>query len=324
MAFDRGDVPDRVGPDGDGPTLTRRHLLLAGAGTLALAACGGGTTDEDTTEADAVTTTSEGEPVDAEAPEETGAEGGLILARVFLAQQPVGHEIRLPLALADAEGALLSDPPRSISVRVGPADGELGEAVTIERHDRGIPRPYFPLRTTLTATGAWRIVADAEGTLAETVVNAMPPGELPAVPRPGDPLVAIETPTRSNPRGVDPICTADPPCPLHAESLRDVIGGDRSIVLLVSTPAFCQTAICGPVLDLVVSRHEAYADRVAMIHAEVFTDTTATTYTDVVRAYGLPFEPVLFLARPDGTVVDRLDYTFDSTELEQSLRALTS
>jgi hypothetical protein len=317
-------------------TISRRRLLVAGAGGLLLAACGGGGDDEGATgttvaqggdaaagDADGDAASPTPSPEDGEAAGEGSVEG-LILARVFLSQQPAGQEVRLPLALADTEGALLSNPPSSISVRVGPADGELGGATTIARHDRGVPRPYFPLRTTFDGVGSWRIVADAGGTLAETVVSAVPPGELPAVPRPGDPMVAIPTPTPDAPQGVDPICTADPPCPLHEDSLDQLVGGDRHIALLVSTPAFCQTAICGPVLELLLEQRAAYAAEVAMVHAEVFTDSTATTYTDVVRAYGLPFEPALFLARADGTVVERLDYTFDASELEQSLQALVA
>jgi hypothetical protein len=37
--------------------------------------------------------------------------------------------------------------------------------------------------------------------------------------------------------------------------------------------------------------------------------------TDVVSAYGLTFEPALYLAGVDGTIVNRLDTIFDQTEL---------
>jgi hypothetical protein len=110
-----------------------------------------------------------------------------------------------------------------------------------------------------------------------------------------------------------------PPCPLHGTSLDTAIGGDRAIALLIATPAFCQTAICGPVLDLLVARQGDFADTVTMVHAEVYTDDSARQTTETVMAYGLTWEPSLFLARPDGTITSRLDYTFDSTELDQAL-----
>jgi hypothetical protein len=94
-------------------------------------------------------------------------------------------------------------------------------------------------------------------------------------------------------------------------------------VLLVSTPAFCQTAICGPVLDLLVERRaDLAAAHVGVVHAEVYVDEKAQEATSTVTTLGLRHEPALFLAAADGTVQNRLDYTFDRTELDQALRRL--
>jgi hypothetical protein len=92
----------------------------------------------------------------------------------------------------------------------------------------------------------------------------------------------------------------------------------------VSTPAFCQTAICGPVLDLLVERSAALSDRVTFLHVEVYTDDTASETTPTVDALGLRHEPSLFLADAGGTVRRRLDYTFDATELDDALRELVT
>ncbi|MGE0307777.1 MAG: hypothetical protein AB7Q27_18680, partial [Acidimicrobiia bacterium] len=47
-------------------------------------------------------------------------------------------------------------------------------------------------------------------------------------------------------------------------------------VYLVGTPAFCQTGICGPVLDVMIDIAADYPD-LQFIHAEVYTDDTATS-----------------------------------------------
>ena len=289
--------------------ISRRGLLLAGAGSLLVAACGGSGDDG---------------PDQAAATTSTLVEG-LSLAPVFLTQQPAGVEVRLPLALADAQGALLDDVPSELAVRVGNADtGELGDPVMVERHDEGVPRAYFPLTTTFSEPGNWRIATEVGGAPAQIVVAALEPGQFPAVPVVGEQLISVPTPTVDDALGVDPICTAEPPCPLHATSLDNAIGGDKAIALLIATPAFCQTAICGPVLDLLVARHDQFADVVTMIHAEVYPSEAAAgrTTTDVVKAYGLPWEPSLFLALPDGTITTRLDYTFDQRELDEALAEL--
>lgn len=292
-------------------TLSRRQLILAGAGTLVVAACG---TNDDTSEGGSASgaTTS------------TSIPAGLSLAPVFFPQQPAGVPVRLPLALADATGALVDEPPAELAVRVGPTDGELGEPVTVVRHDAGVPRAYFPLTATFAEPGSWRIATEVDGESAVIDIQVMPSGELPAVPVVGEQLISVPTPTLDNARGVDPICTAEPPCPLHTTSLDAAIGGDKAIAFLIATPAFCQTAICGPVLDLLVARMEEFADVVTMVHAEVYPseETAGQMTTDAVRAYGLAWEPSLFLALPDSTITHRLDYTYDEAELDAALAEL--
>ena len=49
----------------------------------------------------------------------------------------------------------------------------------------------------------------------------------------------------------------------------DTVLGTAPLAVLVSTPAFCQTAICGPVLDLFVAARDAHPD-VTFVHVEVY------------------------------------------------------
>lgn len=293
--------------------LNRRQLLLGGAAGLVLGACGGGGGDGDG--ATGASTTAN------DAPE---VAGGLVLFKVFPPQQPVGVPVRLPLALASQDNDLDIDVPDRVTVRLRPPEGGSSSGpFEIAHHAEGIPRGYYPLRTELDAPGSWGIVVEADGVQVETTIEAVDPRTLPAVPGPGDPLVSVPTPTTDDPRGVDPICTRDPVCPFHEVPLDEAIGGTGPIVLLISTPAFCQTAICGPVLDLLIG-HQAdlEAAGAAVVHAEVYVDERARQVTATVDAFGLTYEPALFLASPDGTVTERLDYTYDATELETALARL--
>ena len=96
----------------------------------------------------------------------------------------------------------------------------------------------------------------------------------------------------------------------------------KPIVYLVGTPAFCQTGICGPVLDVMMGIVDDYPD-LRFIHAEVYTDNTATQAAPAVAAAGLSFEPVIFLTDASGTVVERLDVIVDESELREQLAALS-
>ena len=69
-------------------------------------------------------------------------------------------------------------------------------------------------------------------------------------------------------------------------------------MLLISTPGFCQTDICGPVLDLLIDEAGDRTD-LNVIHAEVYVDPSdfATggfpELTPAVNAMALPFESAL-------------------------------
>jgi hypothetical protein len=290
--------------------LTRRQLLVAGATGLAVgasglvaAACGGGKDDGPTGGGGAA------------------SGGGLAFYQAFLDQQPIGPPIRLPLALRNAAGDLDVDLPATIQVQLTPPAGAAPLApVTLRRHQDGVPRGYYPLVTTFDAPGTWTIAGTANGDALSITVEAKPPGDLPAVPNAGDPLPRIPSPTVGDEKGVHPICTRDPACPFHTTSLDDAIASGKPIVLLVSTPAFCQTAICGPVLELVVDREDQLRSAGAIvIHAEVYVDDKAKVVSPVVDALGMTYEPSLFLASGGGIVRTRLDYTFDRGELGAAL-----
>jgi hypothetical protein len=87
--------------------------------------------------------------------------------------------------------------------------------------------------------------------------------------------------------------------------------------VLISTPGFCQTAVCGPVLELLMSE-QANFPAIRMVHAEVYKDPQQfaaaipkAETTGAVKAYGLSYEPSLIVANADGIVVSRLDFTWD-------------
>ncbi|MCU1485179.1 MAG: hypothetical protein JWN67_1925 [Actinomycetia bacterium] len=292
--------------------LSRRQVLLGATGTVLLAACAKKESGDDAGSGSSTSSTLPG-----------ASSGGLVLFKAFQLKQPVGVDLRLPLALADSEGSFDVDLPRTISVRLRGPDGTVGAPMAIDRHDQDLPRGYFPLRTKFDAQGRWTIVAEAGKTQVETTVDVAAASELPAIPAPGDPLPKIPTPTRKDHQGVNPICTATPACPFHSVSLDDAIGAGNPIVLLVSTPAYCQVAICGPVLDLLVKRQAHFEQAgLTVIHAEVYVDRQAQQTSPTVDALGLDFEPSLFLAAPDGTVTDRLDSIFDGNELDEALARL--
>ena len=79
-------------------------------------------------------------------------------------------------------------------------------------------------------------------------------------------------------------------------------------------------------LDVLLAQTSQFPT-IKMLHAEVYPSEAAAQpgaqqLTEVVKAYGLTFEPVLYLAGPDGTIAQRIDTIFDTAELRQALAKL--
>ncbi len=145
---------------------------------------------------------------------------------------------------------------------------------------------------------------------------------------PGEQAAAIDTPTLADVDGdLSRLTSAASPDPeLHRLSLAEALSNDRPTLLLVATPAFCQTRLCGPVYDVASDVHASYADRVNFVYAEAFDglpnpSTTGFQPSPAMRAFGLESEPWLFFVDPGGTIVYRLEGFWTAGEVERQLQS---
>ena len=66
-------------------------------------------------------------------------------------------------------------------------------------------------------------------------------------------------------------------------------------MLLFATPQFCQSRVCGPVVDVAEQVKQLYGDKAAFIHMEIYNDNDPSKgVRPQVRAFHLPSEPWLF------------------------------
>ncbi len=229
---------------------------------------------------------------------------------------------RLPFIVADEIDNLREQAPATLDIRIERA-GELVIDAQVDRRADGIITPYFALTVEFGEPGEYSASLPGHPEVAAvpfTVVDA----DRVALPQVGDTIAPTATPTNDDDRGVSPICTRAIPCPFHDRSHADVATNGRPTVLLIATPGFCQTDICGPVVDLLIDAAAA-RDDVDVIHAEVYVDPSDFAsgsfpeLTSIVQATNLPFEPVLFVLDGDGVVLARVDTTFDRSELAEAL-----
>jgi hypothetical protein len=236
-----------------------------------------------------------------------------------------GPPQRLALAVATADGAPEAEGPATLTVQLARDGTDVGPPITVERHADGTPIGYYPLITTFDEAGTWTVAAELDGRPVQQAFRVEATGDSP-IRQVGEAMVPVETPTTADARGVTPICTRSPQCPFHDVTLSQALAASTPVALMISTPQFCQTGVCGPVLDLVIEQSAA-TPGLTVVHAEVYVepdgggDPAANGLTDAVGAYGLSFEPCLFVARADGTIVSRLDNVFDRVELAQAFQA---
>ena len=287
--------------------LSRRAVLLGGAG-LALGACGsskgssGGAQSSAKGDAPAAGTDV---PLDQ-----------LQIVRFFMSgTAPAGVEHSLPFGLGSQDGVILTGGPEQLDVQI--LDGEGREVVPVapvKRHAKQLERPYWPVRVTL-PLGRYQAVFTSGGKAVGSPAF-FDVGGYPNLPKTGDKLPMSPTPTKADTQGVTPICTRDPVCPLHDVSLDAVLGKGKPVALMIATPAYCKTAICGPTLDVVLNNR---VDGITYIHAEVWKDDTFEQSAPILQTYGLEFEPCLFVVNGDGTIVERLDVIFDADDVAAAL-----
>lgn len=290
------------------PVLLSRRVLLAGAaGTVVLAACG----------SDSASTSSTVGPE----PSAADPSAGLALVRFF--DDPsvtTGSSRRLVFGLADLDGTLRAAGPAEVSAVLLDASGAEVASTTGRRRDVNLPRAYYEFRVDVPRAEVYTLRVTADGETGDGSFTVATPGSL-SFPGPGDRLAPFDTPTIVDARGVDPVCTRQPACPFHDVTLTDALAAGTPVVYLVGTPAFCQTGICGPVLDVMMAVAQDYPS-LKFLHAEVYTDNTATEAAPAVGAAGLSFEPVIFLTDAAGQIVERLDVIIDESELREHLTNL--
>ncbi len=112
-------------------------------------------------------------------------------------------------------------------------------------------------------------------------------------------------------------------------TIAEALDQHKPLMIVFSTPAFCQTQTCGPQLDVAQALKQQYGGQMSFIHIEVFErpDLLLDGKGELraraaVREWRLQIEPVVFLVDAQGLVADRFEGFTPRAELEASVRSL--
>jgi len=296
---------------------TRRDLLRTGAlgvSTLALgpliAACGGSSTTSSGSSG------SGGQASASLAP-------GTNLVQRWVPDQLTPGFVRLPISIADQSG-MLPDGPDVLTGRIIRYldNAVVAENLSAERLslDEGSPA-FWVFTANIEAQDVYALIVDGGPEDGASLQIRNP--EFMTVPRVGQVLPSLETPTVDDGRGVEVICTRVPePCPFHditlGQALAEASATGKRVAFLVGTPAHCATAVCAPILDNLVDLQAQFLD-VIFVHVDVYADEAATKVAPAVQELTLTFEPVLWLTDSTGTITHRFEGVWHPSEVVTAL-----
>ncbi len=126
---------------------------------------------------------------------------------------------------------------------------------------------------------------------------------------------------------LEEITTLKPVVPgLYELTVAEALDGPKPFVVVFSTPAFCGTAMCGPVADVAVLVYADYKDRVEFIHIEPWDLPTIRNEgklvpTDITTEWRLPTEPWTFVVGKDNRITARWESLVTPKELTAALDA---
>lgn len=222
-------------------------------------------------------------------------------------EQLVGPGRPFAFGLTAADNEPLSE--AEVDLHVLPNGGQLtGPIATEFRTVPDNPLGLYLARVDLTQPGATAfIVRTTDGTHAGVAALEVRSPEQSPLPVPGQPAPSVATPTVAAPGDVERLCTREPQCGMHEVSLDAALTAGRPVLVEFATPAYCQTTVCGPSVDVLDQMRAArdWGDT-AFLHVEIYTDA-GQTLAPPVQAWRLPSEPWLFAIARDGTITGRAD-----------------
>ncbi len=144
--------------------------------------------------------------------------------------------------------------------------------------------------------------------------------------RPGDIAPSLKTPTLTTVDGeFERITSAWEPNPAFYQlSLDEALSSGKPTVLLLATPAFCQTRFCGPAYEILSDLQARSGETANFVHVEVYSGLPDPTVNDwalspAMDAFGLSTEPWVYVMGSDGRVLYRAEGVFTPDEIEAFL-----
>ena len=311
--------------------MRHRNLAVLGALLLVAVACTPGATDPPT---DAAT--------DTPAAESPGAAAVPAIIPVLASSEISQGPNRFLFSLTSPGGELLAAPDVDVRLAFYDVDDD-PDAVVFETDARFLwaiedVRGLYAADAEFPHAGRWatRFYASFPDGREETVRADYDVWEESSTPAIGAPAPVIDTPTAADVGGDLSRISSDPePEPRFFElSILDAVEADAPAVIAFVTPAFCQSATCGPTIEKVkavaaehpevnVVQVEPYVMHVQDGYLQpLLSEAGALQPAPWTTAWGLRTEPYVVVLDADGLVRAKFEGAITEAELAEALAAL--
>ncbi len=155
-----------------------------------------------------------------------------------------------------------------------------------------IPSPGLWIVAAVAQSGTRRAVGLGHAIVADDVVAAV-----------GSRALSVPTPVATTPAQIEKICTRVPPDHMHYISLDRALANGKPTVVSFATPKFCESQLCGPVVDEQILVFQKIGKQKAnFIHVEEFPTQDVSKPARPFVEWGFRSEPWVIVIDRTGTI----------------------
>jgi hypothetical protein len=236
---------------------------------------------------------------------------------------------RMALGLLENNVPIADAAETKVTVRYYKLKGEQGTLVGEEEaryYDENLgPRGTFVVYPTFDAAGTWGLELEVQrpGQDPVTPRTAVAVKETGSAPMIGAPAPKSKTPTAKEVSDLTTITSdADPDPRFYQLSVDEAVTSGKPSLIMFATPGYCETAVCGPSVEVLGRLKDTFGDKVNAVHVEVYQLPYEGKPVPTMQEWGLQSEPWLFLVDKDGKIVGRYEGGITFQELEPAVARL--
>ena len=193
------------------------------------------------------------------------------------------------------------------------------------------PAGVYVVEVSFDRAGRWGLIVEAvdgegEPTLGQAGFVVKEESSSPGI---GRPAPASINKTASDVTDISHLTSSlAPDLELYQVTIANAIESGKPTVITFATPAFCQTATCGPQVGVVAALGDRFKGQAQFIHVEVYDnpheiegDLSNARLSPLMDEWGLATEPFTFVIDREGLVRSKYEGFVSMEELESALLA---